>query len=115
MTQHDDRLPMLQMLEHAREAIEIIRIRERAEISTDRILQLALSHLILVVGEAATRVSPEGYARHANIPWRKAIGARNFIAHGYDRVDYGRVWDTIAEEFPPLVAGLERALHGDVG
>jgi uncharacterized protein with HEPN domain len=30
-----------------------------------------------------------------------------------DRIDYDVVWDTIAEDFPPLVAALERALLGD--
>jgi uncharacterized protein with HEPN domain len=55
-------------------------------------------------------VSPAGRARYPEIPWTKAIGTRNFIAHGYDRIDYEVVWDTIAEHFPALVAALERAL-----
>ena len=57
MSEHDDRLPMHQMLEHAREAME--------------------------------------------------------IAHGYDRIDYDVIWDTIAEHFPALVVALERALSGE--
>jgi uncharacterized protein with HEPN domain len=113
MSEHDDRLPMHQMLEQAREAVEIIRGRVRAELRTNRLLQLALSHAVLVVGEAATRVSPAGRARHPEIPWAKAIGARNFIAHGYDRIDYEVVWDTIAEHFPALVAALEQALSSE--
>ena len=40
-------------------------------------------------------------------------GARNFIAHGYDRIDYDVVWDTIAEDFPPLVTALEHVLSGE--
>ena len=39
MPEHDDRLPLHQMLEHAREALELIRHRERAEIATNRMLQ----------------------------------------------------------------------------
>ena len=113
MSDHDDRLPMLQMLEHASEAVELTRGRVRTEMRTNRILQLALAHLVLVVGEAATRVSPAGRVQHPEIPWAKAIGARNFIAHGYDRIDYEVVWDTIAENFPALVAALERALASE--
>jgi uncharacterized protein with HEPN domain len=56
MTEHDDRLPMHQMLEHAREAVEMIRGRTRAELRENRMLQLALVHLVQVVGEAAIRV-----------------------------------------------------------
>jgi uncharacterized protein with HEPN domain len=110
MSDHDDRLPMHQMLDHARDGVEIIAGRPRTEIHTNRLLQLALAHVILIVGEAATRVSPAGRARHPDIPWAKAIAARNFIAHGYDRIDYDVVWDTIANHFPGLVTGLERAL-----
>lgn len=113
MSDHDDRLPMHQMLEHAREAVEMVRSHNRTELGSNRTLQLALAHLILVVGEAAARVSPAGRARHPEIPWSKAIGARNFIAHGYDRIDYDVVWGTIAEDFPPLVMSLERALSSE--
>ena len=77
---------MYQMLEHARDGVELIRDRTRTEIRTNRLLQLALAHLVLLVGEAATRVSAAGRAWHPEIPWTKAIGAGNFIAHGYDRI-----------------------------
>ena len=69
MPEHDDRLPLHQMLEHAREALELIRHRERAEIATNRMLQFSLNYLILVVGEAATQVSTAGRAQYPGIPF----------------------------------------------
>jgi uncharacterized protein with HEPN domain len=104
---------MHQMLEHAREAMEIVHGRSRTELESNRVLQLALAHLLLVVGEAASRVSPSGRDRYPEVPWSKAMGTRNFIAHGYDRIDYDVVWNTIAEDFPALVTALERALSGE--
>ena len=77
MTEHDDRLPMHQMLEHAREAVEMIHGRTRAELQTNRMLQLALVHLVQTVGEAATRVSAAGRARYSEIPWGQAITTRH--------------------------------------
>jgi uncharacterized protein with HEPN domain len=115
MSEHDDRLPMHQMLEHAREAVEMIRGRTRVELPENRMLQLALVHLVQVVGEAASRVSREAQARYREIPWGNAIATRHRMVHDYDRIDYGVVWDTIAEDFPPLVAALERALAGESG
>jgi uncharacterized protein with HEPN domain len=103
------------MLEYARKGVELLRDHARAEIQTNLLLQLALPHLILIVGEAAARVSPAGRALHPDIPWAKAIGARNFVAHGYDRIDYEVVWETIEEHFPSLVASLERALSSEPG
>jgi uncharacterized protein with HEPN domain len=113
MTEHDDRLPMHQMLEHAREALEMIRGRARAELDTNRMLQLALVHLVQVVGEAATRVSRAGQAARPEIPWGSAIATRHRMVHDYDRIDYDVVWDTIVEDFPPLVMALTRALESD--
>jgi uncharacterized protein with HEPN domain len=113
MTEHDDRLPMHQMLEHAREAVEMIRGRTRVELQTNRILQLALVYLVQTVGEAATRVSASGRDQHSEIPWGQAITTRHRMVHGYDRLDYDVVWDTIADDFPPLVAALERVLAGE--
>ena len=59
MSDHDDTLPMLQMLEHAREAVEMIRGRARGEVISDRLLQLALAHLVLLQAPVlAERVRP---------------------------------------------------------
>ena len=112
MSERDDRLPMHHMLEYAREAVETIRGRSRLELGTNRLLQHTLVHLVEIVGEADTRVSPEGQSRYPEIPWGQAIATRHRIVHGYDTIDYDVVWDTIAEEFPPLVAALEQALSG---
>ena len=115
MSEHDDRLPMHQMLDHAREAVDVISGRPRAELPTNRILQLALVHLVPVVGEAATRVSRAGQTLHPEIPWARAIGTRHRMVHDYDRIEYDVVWDTIAEDFPPLVAAPERPLSNESG
>ena len=113
MSEHDDRLPMYQMLGPACEAIGFVRGRSRTELVSNRVLELALAHLLLIVGEATTRVSPAGHARYSEIPWSDAIGTANFIAHGYDQMDYDVIWDTIAEHFPPLVVVQERLLSGE--
>ena len=110
MSERDDRLPMHQMLEHAREAVAIIEGRSRSELETDRVLRFALAYLVQTVGEAATRVSREGQARYPEIPWVKAIGTRHRMVHGYDRIDFDVLWDTISDDLPGLIAALERAL-----
>jgi uncharacterized protein with HEPN domain len=115
MSEHDDRLPMHQMLEHARDALEMVHGRERTELRTNRMLQLALVHLVQIVGEAAGRVSRAGQNQYPEVPWSKAISTRHRLVHDYDRIDYDVVWDTIVDDFPPLVAALERALASEPG
>jgi uncharacterized protein with HEPN domain len=105
---------MRHMLDYAREAVALVRQRSRANLDADRLLQLGLRQIIQVVGEAANRVSRDGQARYPDIPWRDAIAARNRIVHGYDTIDYDRLWQIITEEFPVLIVALERALPGHV-
>lgn len=115
MSQHDDRMPMEQMLSHAREAVNLLRGLAHQDLERNRMLQLALLQLVTIVGEAARRVSPEGQARFPDIPWREAIVTRNRVTHGYDTIDYMLVWNTIALDFPPMIAALESALSGGRG
>jgi uncharacterized protein with HEPN domain len=103
---------MRHMLDHARETVAIVRGRARRDIDTDRILQLALTRMLEIIGEAATRVSQDGRTRYPDIPWLDVITTRNRIIHGYDSVDYDIVWRIIIEELPVLIAALERALPG---
>jgi len=88
--------------------------RSRHDLDTDRMLQLSLTHLVEIIGEAANRVSGEGRSRHPYIPWQDAINTRNRFIHGYDTVDYDIVWKIATQELPLLIAGLESALPGHV-
>lgn len=110
MSQRDDAVPMRHMLDHAREACALVAGRNQADIHEDRLLQLALTRLVEIVGEAAGRVSRESQARFPTVPWREAVMTRHRITHGYDVVDYDILWDTVQGDFPPLVAALEQAL-----
>jgi uncharacterized protein with HEPN domain len=114
MSQGDDAVPMRHMLDHAREACALVAGRKPVDIHADRLLQLALTRLVEIVGEAAGRVSRETQARFPAVPWREAVTTRHRITHGYDVVDYDILWDTVQSDFPPLVAALEQAL-GEIG
>jgi uncharacterized protein with HEPN domain len=102
------------MLDHAREALGMVRGRNRRDLDTDRMFQLALTHLVEIIGEAASRVSREGRSRHPYIPWQDVIDTRHRLIHGYDAVDYDVVWQIATRELSPLIAALERALPGHV-
>jgi uncharacterized protein with HEPN domain len=47
------------MSQHDREAVGLVRGRSRADLDADRLLQLALTRLVEIVGEAASRVPGE--------------------------------------------------------
>jgi uncharacterized protein with HEPN domain len=102
------------MLEHAKEALSLVSGRSREELHSHRMLQLALTRLVEIVGEAAGRVSPETQSRFPTVPWREAIATRHRIIHGYYLVDCDILWDTVQDDLPPLVAALEGVL-ADLG
>jgi uncharacterized protein with HEPN domain len=76
-------------------------------------LQLALIRLIEVIGEAAGRVSDDTRSQISSVPWPLVIAMRNRLIHGYFDVDVDRVWDTVVNDLPPLIAAVETYLAGE--
>lgn len=111
MTRRDPLVYVRHMLDHAREAADMARDRSRADLDSDRQLNLALVRLMEVVGEAATRVPEEFRARHPQVPWRDVADLRNRLIHGYDTVDFDRLWVILRQDIPPLIDQLETILR----
>jgi uncharacterized protein with HEPN domain len=99
------------MLDHAREAVGFAVGKTRSSLDTERTLVLALTRLVEVIGEAASRVSTPFRDAHPEIRWRAATGMRNRLIHGYDRVDLDLLWETVTEDLPPLIAVLGKVLN----
>ena len=113
MTRRDDTTRLRHMLDHAVEAVEMIRGRVRDDLDADRKLNLALVRLVEIVGEAAARVSEAERKRVPQIPWEDIIGMRNRVVHGYDEVDFDILWDVVELHLPPLIIELRQALGED--
>lgn len=110
MPRHDDTVPLLHMLNHAREAVAMIVGKGPESLSKERMLELSLIKLVEIIGEAAGRVSQVGQKKYAEIPWREVVNMRNRLVHGYDSVDHAVLWDTIELDLPPLISQLEKIL-----
>ena len=81
------------------------------EIAADQdLLAPAVIRTLDVIGEAASRVSPDGRVRFSDIPWRDIIDLRNRLIHGYDVIDYDLVCQIIDDDLPPLVESIEKIL-----
>jgi len=71
---------------------------------------LSLVKSIEILGEAASRVSPEARAECPNVPWTDIVAMRNRLIHAYFDINRDIVWHTVTEEFPPLIADLEKVI-----
>jgi len=111
MSRRDDTVTLRQMLDMGREILSLTRGRSAAELRRNRLLELAVSRLLEVLGEAARRVSAGFREAHPELPWTQMIGMRNVLLHAYDDVDLATVWTTIQDDIPRLVQALERLVR----
>ncbi|HWF43529.1 MAG TPA: HepT-like ribonuclease domain-containing protein [Candidatus Kapabacteria bacterium] len=69
----------------------------------DHLLRSAVLLQLLIIGEAAARISKELRERNINVNWDDLRYFRNFIVHEYFLVDWSIVWETATFEIPELV------------
>ena len=110
----DDVIRLRHMLDAAREAVEFVRGRTRADLNGDRQLVLALVKDIEILGEAAYQVTPDTRGQAPSIPWDDMIGMRHRLVHAYFDIDLDILWKTAQDDLPRLIAELERVMPGDL-
>jgi uncharacterized protein with HEPN domain len=109
----DDRIRMRHMLDAAKDAMSFAAGRRREDLDQDRMLTFALVRAVEVIGEAASKVSPEAREKFSEIPWPKIIGQRNRLIHGYDDIDLDILWATITVALPPFIKTLEKIVASE--
>jgi uncharacterized protein with HEPN domain len=105
-----DAVRLRHMREAAATALEMAAGCERADLSTNTMLAMALTRCLEILGEAASKVSAEASARFPAIPFVKIVAMRNRLIHAYFDVDLDIVWTTVSEDLPALLPALDRAL-----
>jgi uncharacterized protein with HEPN domain len=103
----DDETRLHHMLDATREALSFVAGRTRAELDSDRMLYRALVSCIGEIGEAASRITPEGRIALATVPWSEIVGMHNRLIHGYFQINADVVWKTVTDDLPPLILALE--------
>ena len=89
----------------------ILQGKTRADLDNDRLLNLALTRLLEIIGEAANHVPDSVQGKYPNLPWLQMIGLRNRLIHGYDNVDFDILWVIVTQDLPGLIAQLESILE----
>ena len=76
-------------------------------------LQDAVIRRLLVVGEAANRVSEERRLSLTDIEWPQVRGMRNRLIHEYDEIDLAIVWETTQSIIPELIIKLKNIIPAE--
>jgi uncharacterized protein with HEPN domain len=70
-------------------------------------LQDSVIRRLLVIAEAARRVSEATRQSLPNISWQEINGMRNRLVHDYDDINLNIVWDVLQSEIPSLIQELQ--------
>jgi uncharacterized protein with HEPN domain len=106
----DDQVYLQHMLDMARKARALADGKSAEDFEEDEVLRLALRHLLQIVGEAASRVSPQCRMENPEIPWDEMVGMRHRVVHDYMGIDEEIVWKTVVDDLPMLVRILDNKL-----
>jgi len=68
--------------------------------------QSAVLHQLMVIGEAAKRVSADFRRANLIVPWIGMAGMRERLIHAYDEVDLKLAWEAVAQVLPSAVECL---------
>lgn len=70
-------------------------------------LQDSVIRRLLVIAEAARRVSDSARQALPKVSWQEINGMRNRLVHEYDDVNLNIVWDVVQWEIPSLIEELK--------
>jgi uncharacterized protein with HEPN domain len=108
---HDvDGSAALDICEAARKVEEFLAGDDAAAFLGDSKTQSAVVLQLLIVGEAAKRLSSEFRARHPSVPWSQIMRMRDKLIHHYEEWDVELIWQVTQGDLPRLRQALERTL-----
>lgn len=102
-----DDILLLDMLLAARDARRFASDLTIEEFRASVLHQNAIVRSLEIIGEAASKLSESARKDLPDIPWPEIIGMRHRLIHDYTHVDVGKVWETIRDDLPTLIAQLE--------
>ncbi len=95
------------ILEAAKDIHDFVKNTNLKAFSSDKKTRYAVERQLLVIGEAAKRVSESYKQKHGEIPWKSMAGLRNILAHEYGEILVERIWLISTENIPDLIEVLD--------
>ena len=111
MSESDPTILVAQILHRAQKAATYVEGLDKESFLSDTRTQEAVVLNLLVIGEAASRLSKrhsDFIAKYPEVPWLQMQGMRNRIAHGYSDINMHVVWNAVQEALPEIVLALSK-------
>jgi uncharacterized protein with HEPN domain len=81
--------------------------------AADRLVRSAVAHQLMIIGEAAGRLSPATRERYPDVPWTDVRGLRNIVVHNYFGTDSEEIWRTAKNDVPVLSRGVSEIIRAE--
>ena len=104
------RFHVTDMIEFGEKVLAYTEGMDQATFVADALTYDATLRNLELIGEAATHVPSDVRTAHPEIQWRRIIGTRNRVVHGYLGIDDDVVWDIIQTDVPKLLPALRDLL-----
>lgn len=86
-----------------------------AQFLNDEAAQDAVVFRLIVIGEAAKKISPTTRASMPQLPFDAIARMRDVLSHVYWRIDYRIVWDTATRDIPEVIRHIGAYLRTSGG
>ena len=70
----------------------------------------AVTKAVELIGEAANHVSVVSRSELGEIDWEDVVGMRHHLVHNFHGIDKDKLWDTVVNHIPVLIAQLQTVL-----
>ena len=105
------------LLEIVDACVKISRYLDRVDqdaFEANEMLHDAVMLQLVVIGEAANKLSNEFRDAHPEIPWAKIRATRNIVAHAYPMVDLDNIWSAVTKGLPAMLEVLQPLVPPDI-
>ena len=80
------------------------------QFAVDRKTLNAVVRSMEIIGEAARNIPASVREKYGEVPWKRMIGMRNKVIHGYFGVNVKTLWNTVKDDLPPLKQLVQKML-----
>lgn len=106
----DNKVYLLDIKRSCSKILKYTKNKTENEFTKDHLLSDAVEKNLLVIGEAATKISTDFKKENPQIDWKSIVGIRNKIIHEYFDINIDTIWLTVTEDIPVLKKQVTKIL-----